>query len=337
MKFAKIAAIEYELPSQSLTNEELARQFPEWDVDKIFGKTGIQDRRIVAENECASDLGVRACEKIFSSGIVDRSEIDCLILCTQSPDYILPATACILQHRLGLPIKCAAFDYNQGCSGFIYGLGIAKGLLETGQAKNVLLVTAETYSKYINEGDKSVRTLFGDAAAATLIQAADEKVALDRFRYGTDGSGAQSLIVPVGGSRFPSALNPNLEPHRDESGNVRTDANLYMNGPAILEFSLKRVPELFDSLFDEDFTPAMVDYFVFHQANKFMLDALKRKLKLPEEKFVREFEHCGNTVSSTIPIALKESMRKGKIKGGDLVACIGFGVGLSWSACVARF
>lgn len=337
MKFAKIAAIEYELPSQSLSNEDLAKAFPEWDVDKIFGKTGIHDRRIVAEGECASDLAVRACEKLFSSGTVERSAIDCLILCTQSPDYVLPATACILQHRLGLSTKCAAFDYNQGCSGFVYGLGIAKGLIETGQVKNVLLITAETYSKYINEGDKSVRTLFGDAAAATLIKAADESVALERFRYGTDGSGAESLIVPVGGARFPAALNPNLELRKDESGNVRTDANLYMNGPAILEFSLKRVPELFESLFDDEFTPEMVDHFVFHQANKFMLDALKRKLKLPEDKFVRAFEHCGNTVSSTIPIALKESLDKGTIKAGDRVACVGFGVGLSWSACVARF
>lgn len=337
MKFAKIVAIEYELPSHSLTNEDLARTFPEWDVNKIFEKTGINDRRIVKDNECASDLGVRACEKIFSSGVIERSEVDCLILCTQSPDYILPATACILQHRLGLSTKCAAFDYNQGCSGFIYGLGIAKGLIDSGQVKNVLLVTAETYSKYINEGDKSVRTLFGDAAAATLIRAADDTAALDRFRYGTDGSGAQSLIVPVGGTRFPLRLNTNLQPRKDDSGNIRTDADLYMNGPAIFEFSLKRVPELFESMFDEDFTPEMVNYFVFHQANKFMLDALKRRLKLPEEKFAREFEHCGNTVSSTIPIALKESLKKGKIKTGDMVACIGFGVGLSWAACIVRF
>ncbi|AZF04446.1 ketoacyl-ACP synthase III [Pseudomonas sp. R5-89-07] len=337
MKFAKIVAIEYELPSHSLSNEDLARQFPEWDVPKIFGKTGINDRRIAAENECASDLAFRACNKIFDSGVIDRAAVDCLILCTQSPDYVLPSTACILQHRLGLPTACAAFDYNQGCSGFIYGLGMAKGLIETGQVKNVLLITAETYSKYIHPGDKSVRTLFGDAAAATLISASDECITLDRFRYGTDGSGAENLIVPVGGARFPASLNPELEARQDESGNIRTDANLYMNGPAILEFSLTRVPELFESLFDEKFTAEMVDRFVFHQANKFMLDALKRRLKLPEEKFVREFEHCGNTVSSTIPIALKESLEKGNIKSGDIVACVGFGVGLSWAACTVRF
>ncbi|AZC27859.1 ketoacyl-ACP synthase III [Pseudomonas sessilinigenes] len=337
MKFAKITAIEYELPSQSLSNEALAQQFPEWDVAKIFGKTGIKDRRIVAENECASDLAFKACEKIFASGVVERSEIDCLILCTQSPDYVLPATACILQHRLGISTACAAFDYNQGCSGFIYGMGLAKGLIETGQVKNVLLVTAETYSKYINEGDKSVRTLFGDAAAATLIQAASEQVALDRFRYGTDGSGAESLIVPIGGSRFPASLNPEPEVRKDGSGNVRTDANLYMDGAAVLEFTLKRVPQLFDSLFDENFTLQDVDHFVFHQANKFMLDTLNRRLKLPEEKFVREFEHCGNTVSSTVPIALKESLLKGSLKEGDMVVCVGFGVGLSWAACTVQF
>ncbi|RMO18839.1 3-oxoacyl-ACP synthase [Pseudomonas cichorii] len=335
--YARIAHIEYELPVQSLDNEALARDFPEWDVDKIFQKTGINQRHIVDESETASDLAFRACEKLFASTDIQRSDIDALVYCTQSPDYLLPATACILQHRLQLPTTCAAFDFNQGCSGYIYGLGIAKGLIESGQCRNVLLVTAETYSRYIHPKDKSVRTLFGDAAAVTLLSASTDGPFLERFRYGSDGSGADNLIVPVGGARRPSAKNPQLEAYGDDSGNVRTDADLYMNGPAIFEFSMTRVPQLFASLFDEEVGVPDIDLFVFHQANQFMLDALRRRLKLPAEKFAMAFQHCGNTVSCTIPIALKESMNKGVLKPGDLVAAVGFGVGYSWGACLIRW
>lgn len=335
--FARVTAIEYVLPDNSLTNDELAREFPEWNVDKIFNKTGISDRRIIAQDECASDLAFLACEKLLATGTIDRSEIDFIILCTQSPDYFLPATACILQDRLGLSTLCGAFDYNQGCSGFIYGLGLAKGLIETGQAKNILLVTAESYSKFIHPADKSVRTLFGDAAAATLIQASASGPFLDRFRYGTDGAGAKNLIVPIGGARHPAALNLEPELYTDDSGNSRTDANLYMNGSAIFEFSMRRVPELFASLFDDEFTIDHVDLFAFHQANKFMLDSLRRRIKLPSEKFIAEFAHCGNTVSSSIPIALKESLNKGVLVEGKTVAGVGFGVGYSWAGCIIKW
>ena len=336
-QFAKITAIEYVLPVQTLSNEDLARDFPEWNVDKIFSKTGINKRQVVSVDECASDLAFNACEKLLNAIELERSAIDFIILCTQSPDYFLPATACILQDRLGLSTQCGAFDYNQGCSGFIYGLGLAKGLVETGQAKNVLLVTAEAYSKYIHPADKSVRTLFGDAAAATLIQAVAEGPCIDRFRYGTDGSGAKNLIVPIGGSRNPAALNVNHELYTDDSGNARTDANLYMNGAEIFEFSMTRIPQLFASLFDESFTVEDVDLFAFHQANKFMLDSLRRRIKLPAEKFIAEFEHCGNTVSSSIPIALKESMLKGILTEGKTVVGVGFGVGYSWAGCVIKW
>ncbi|WP_349971831.1 ketoacyl-ACP synthase III [Pseudomonas caspiana] len=337
--YARIQNIEYELPVHSLTNEMLADEFPEWGVDKIFAKTGIGDRRIIDEAETASDLAFRACEKLFLNGDVARDSIDALIYCTQSPDYLLPATACVLQHRLQLPTTCAAFDFNQGCSGYVYGLGIAKGMIESGQCKNVLLVTAETYSRYINPQDKSVRTLFGDAAAATLIVAdgGEGGPYLDRFRYGSDGAGAENLIVPIGGARRPAAVNLNPVERRDESGNVRTDADLYMNGPAIFEFSMTRVPQLFASLFDEQLAAADMDLFVFHQANQFMLESLRRRLKLPVDKFVTEFEHSGNTVSCTIPIALKESLNKGVIKPGTKMAAVGFGVGYSWGACVIHW
>lgn len=336
--YARIAEIEYELPERVLDNQMLAEAFPEWDVDKIFQKTGISQRHIVAEGETASDLAFRACEKLFASSATPRDQIDCLIYCTQSPDYMLPATACILQHRLQLPQHCAAFDFNQGCSGFIYGLGIAKGFIESGQCKNVLLITAETYSRYINPRDKSVRTLFGDAAAATLIKASDEEgPCLDRFRYGSDGAGADNLIVPMGAARRPFDAAQMPAEYEDDSGNVRSDADLYMNGPAIFEFSMTRVPALFASLFDEHFTAEQSDLFVFHQANQFMLEALRRRLKLAPEKFITEFKHCGNTVSCSIPIALKESLKKGQIPPGSVITAVGFGVGYSWGGCVIRW
>jgi 3-oxoacyl-[acyl-carrier-protein] synthase-3 len=334
---AKITAIEYVLPAQTLSNEDLARDFPEWNVDKIFGKTGINKRQVVGVTECASDLAFQACEKLIDAVDLDRSDVDFIILCTQSPDYFLPATACILQDRLGLSTCCGAFDFNQGCSGFVYGLGLAKGLIETGQAKNILLVTADTYSKYIHPADKSVRTLFGDAAAATLIQAVAGGPYIDRFRYGTDGAGAKNLIVPIGGARNPSALNPSPELYTDDSGNARTDANLYMNGAAIFEFSMTRIPQLMASMFDDAFSVDDVDLFAFHQANKFMLDSLRRRLKFPAEKFISEFEHCGNTVSSSIPIALKESLDKGVLSAGKTVVGVGFGVGYSWAGCVIKW
>jgi 3-oxoacyl-[acyl-carrier-protein] synthase-3 len=336
--YARICEIEYELPERVLDNQMLADEFPEWDVDKIFQKTGISERRIVAEDETASDLAFRACEKLLAKSGTAREEIDCLIYCTQSPDYVLPATACILQHRLRLPQHCAAFDFNQGCSGFIYGLGLAKGFIESGQCKNVLLVTAETYSRYINPKDKSVRTLFGDAAAVTLIKACEEQAPyLDRFRYGSDGAGAENLIVPMGAARRPFAAEAVPVEYADDSGNVRSDANLYMNGSAIFEFSMTRVPALFASLFDEQFKVEDADLFVFHQANQFMLEALRRRLKLAPEKFISEFKHCGNTVSCSIPIALKESLEKGQIRPGSVITAIGFGVGYSWGGCVIRW
>lgn len=336
-EYAYIAAIEYELPKQLLTNEELACDYPAWGVDKIFSKTGINKRHIVDAEECASDLAYRACENIFINSKIARSEIDFLVLCTQSPDYFLPATACVLQHRLGLPTTCGAFDFNQGCSGFIYGLGIAKGLIETGQARNVLLVTAETYSKYIHPADKSVRTIFGDAAAATLISSRANDFGLERFRYGTDGSGAKNLIVPVGASRNSKDAGRSLTEYCDESGNLRTDANLYMNGAAIFEFSMMRIPQLVDSLFDDEFCRADVDFFVFHQANKFMLDSLRRRIKISTEKFVTEYEEVGNTVSSSIPIALKKHLEKGFLKKGSIIALVGFGVGYSWGGCIIKW
>lgn len=333
---AAIQAIEYYLPQAILTNDDLAREFPEWTVEKIEEKTGIVQRHIAAANECSSDLAIHAARQIFQSGACQPSDIDFVLLCTQSPDYLLPTTACIVQDALGIPTTAGALDFNLGCSGYIYGLGLAKGLIETGQAQRVLLLTAETYSKFIHAQDKSVRTLFGDAAAATLVQAveSDAEPSIGPFVYGTDGKGAPNLIVSAGGARNPEAG----EATADEYGNVRAPQNLYMKGPEIFNFTLRAVPQTVQSLLDKTGKSLDdVDLFVFHQANQYMLEHLRKKLKVPSEKFYVSLSHCGNTVSSTIPIALKNAQREHRLAPGALVMLVGFGVGYSWGATFLRW
>jgi 3-oxoacyl-[acyl-carrier-protein] synthase-3 len=325
---AAIKAIEYHLPEQVLTSAGLAAEFPGWTVDKIQSKTGIEERRIAAADEFASDLAVRAAEKLFAGGI-ERDSIDALLYCTQSPDYFLPSTACILQDRLGLPTALAALDFNLGCSGYIYGLGLAGGLIQSGQAKRVLFITSETYSKFIHPGDRSVRTLFGDAAAATLVEGGESSGGLNGpFVYGTDGSGAQNLIVPAGGMRRPHTDHP--EVITDEAGNQRTENHLYMNGPEIFNFTLRIVPSTVDALLAKSgLALADVDLFVFHQANQYMLEHLRKRLGVPAEKFVVSMQKCGNTVSSTLPIALRMAQESGQLRAGMKVMLLGFGVGYS--------
>lgn len=338
---AYISAIEYFLPEGKLTNDILAEEHPDWTVEKIEEKTGIRVRRIAGEEECSSDLAVGAAQKLFSTGVCKPDDIEYTLLCTQSPDYFLPTTACLVQDRLGIPKNSGAVDFNLGCSGFVYGLGLAKGLIETGQAVNVLLLTAETYSKFINKGDKSVRTLFGDAAAATLVRGrelvAGEPPALGPFVYGTDGSGGQNLIVPAGGLREPhSALTAVVSP--DDNCNTRSRDNLYMNGSEIFTFTLNSIPRTVRDILEKSGnTLDDIDLFVFHQANKFMLEHLRKKLKIPEHKFFMSFADYGNTVSSTIPIALRDAQAQGVVKPGHLVMTVGFGVGYSWGANLLKW
>lgn len=333
---AVVSAIEYFLPDRVLTNDQLAAEFVDWPAEKIKEKTGIVERHIAAPEQCASDLAFEACAKLLLSGAAERNDIDFLILCTQAPDYILPTTACVLQQRLGLSTSCGAFDFNLGCSGYIYGLGLAKALVESGQAQNVLLVTAETYSKFMHPLDKSVRTIFGDGAAATLVQGRHAPPnTIGPFVYGTDGRGAGNLIVPHGGMRHREADRAVVA---DSFGNVRSPADLYMNGAEIFTFTLRVVPPLIDALLRKTETTLQdYDLFVFHQANEYMLRHLRTKLKLPQEKFVLAMEHCGNTVSSTIPIALRESVSRGVLKPGHRIMLVGFGVGYSWGAAVLQW
>ena len=333
---AAIAGIAAHLPAGELTNEDLATELGDWTADKIFEKTGIRTRRIAAENECASDLGVAAAQRLFEGGTYGPGDVDFLIFCTQSPDYFLPASACTMQARLGLRTSCGALDINQGCSGFVYGLALAKSLVEAGTASCVLLVTADTYSKFLHPRDRTVRTIFGDGAAATLVVRSDaEDEAIGPFVMGTDGRGACQLIVPVGGLR----RRPNPETGvatEAEGGSWRSEQNLYMNGPEIFNFTLSAVPSVVEQLLRKANGGPPVDYFVFHQANRFMLERLRNKLKIAPDKFCIDMEDCGNTVSSTIPLALERARQGGQITSGQRIMLVGFGVGYSWAAAMIR-
>jgi 3-oxoacyl-[acyl-carrier-protein] synthase III len=333
---AFVAGIEYFLPKRALTTEELSSLFPAWSVEAIDAKTGIRHRHIAGRDECASDLGVAAALRLFRSGTCRPSDIDFLLFCTQSPDYVLPTTACLVQDRLGISMNAGAIDCSIGCSGFVYGLGISEGLIASGQAMNILLITADTYSKYINESDRTSRTLFGDGAAATLIRGrSGDAPTLGPFVYGTNGEGANDLIVRNSGTRLTYMSNeatPVSETGRPEPG------FLTMNGPRIFQFAISTVPRAVSMLLEKaEMTMDDIDLFVFHQANAYLLEELRRRLRIPQEKFQVTISHCANTVSSTIPIALKHAELEGKLKIGHVIMLVGFGVGYSWSATIVRW
>ena len=329
-----IKALSYYLPERIVTNAELLKDFPEWSVDKVTAKVGVTSRHLAADNETAGDLAEKAARRLFEEYGISPSEIDFLLLCTQSPDYFLPSTACLLQHRLGIPVTSGAFDFNLGCSGCIYGLAVAKGLVSAGIARNVLLLTAETYSKYLHPSDKRNRSLFFYVSASCVIYT-DGFVEIGDFVCGTDGSGAENLIVKTGASkqRKPTGIFK-----EDEEGHTWYDDYLYMNGGAIFNFTLETVPVLVRQLLDKSGSQKEeIDYFIFHQANKFMLNTIRKVCVLPKEKFYVSLENTGNTVSSTVLIGLKDCLLNGTIKAGMQVVVAGFGVGLSWGGTILKF
>jgi len=326
----KIANIEYYLPEKVVTNDQLAKQFPDWSSEKIEKKVGIRERHIVNEDETALDLALKAAEKVLKN--YNKDKIDFLLFCTQSPEYYLPSGACILQDRLGLNKNIGAFDYNLGCSGFVYGLAMAKSLIYSNIAINILLITSETYTKHIHPKDKSNRTIFGDAAAATIIEKS-EKEQIGEFVLGTDGSGYKNLFVPNGGLR--NRYDVNAKEIDDDSGSIRTDNNLYMNGPDIFNFTIKAVPKVVaKTLVKNNTTLEDLDYVIFHQANKYMNEYLRKKINIPKDKFYLNLLHTGNTVSATIPIAIKYCLDNSTIKKNDRVLLAGFGVGYSWGGTI---
>ena len=318
---AYLKHISYFLPEDFIDNDDLCTgAATSLTPEKILNKVGISRRFRVSEGKFASDLAVNVGEKFFSEFDIARSEIDFIILCTQTPDYPLPTTACIVQDRLGLNKSCGALDINLGCSGFVYGLMLSKGLIDSSLASNVLLITAETYSLHIEKDDISNNSIFSDASSASLVTQ-DALPGILNFICGSDGSGYPNLIS------------------RKNSFKDRLDSNaFYMNGAEVFKFTLFSVPRVVAEVLDANqVTFDNVDWFVFHQASKVVLDAVKRKLRIPDSKFFNNIEFVGNTVSSTIPIALKDGLDSGQISKGQLVLILGFGVGYSWCGTLIRF
>ena len=331
---AYIKGISYYLPERVITNEELVQEFPEWSVDKVAAKVGVNSRHLAAADETAGDMAEKAARKLFEEYNINPKDIDFLLLCTQSPDYFLPSTSCILQNRLGIPTSSGALDYNLGCSGCVYGMAMAKSFVDSGLAKNVLLLTAETYQKYLHPSDKSNRSIFGDGAAACLIS--NEGIAeIGECVLGTDGSGAEHLIVKTGAARCKQPTGIVTE---DADGHQCFDDYLYMNGSAIFNFTLDAVPAMMKEILTKNkMENDEVDYYVFHQANKFMLNTIRKVCVLPKDKFFVNLEETGNTVSSTVMIGLKQCLKAGTINEGMKVMVTGFGVGLSWGGTILKF
>jgi len=337
MNKAFLNGISYYLPIRKLDNKEISMNHPEWSVDKIAKKTGINSRHIAAEDEHVSDMAVKVVEQFLDEYQIDKDTIDFLLLCTQSGDYTLPTTACIVQDRLGLSKSIGALDFNLGCSGFVYGLGLAKGLVISKQAKNVLLVTADLYSRIINDKDKSNKTIFGDAATATLIsaEATNKFDAFEvlEFCYGTDGSGYDNLIVKNSGTK--GSENKSADVLDDNGAFCFNDSNLYMDGSKIFNFTAYNVPPIIKKILDKNnLEDHHISQYIFHQANTFMLDFVRKRCNIDESKFFVSIDDIGNTVSSSIPIALKRYGQKEKITGNILLC--GFGVGLSIGGLILK-
>jgi len=331
-----IEDIAYHLPEKVLSNEQLAREHPQWDMNRVLRRGGVVERRIAADGETALDLAKVACEKLLAGHEGLRERIDALVFCTQSPDYVLPPNSCLLHGALGLPENVMAFDCNHACSAYVYALAIARSMLLAGTASNVLLVNADTYSKYIHPDDRSARILFGDGAAATWIRRRDDVEGVVDVLCSTFGQDFQSFYLPAGGCRLPKS-SETCVPVVDDDGNVRTQEHIHMDGFGILTFVNRKVSAQVHQLLEKHrLSIDDVDLFLFHQASKLALETLARMLDLPQEKVYTNLELIGNTVSASIPIAIKDAMGAGIWRPGQKVVLAGFGVGLSWATALVE-
>ena len=311
----RIASIEYELGGIQESWEDIQNDNAEWSVAALAAKTGIEVRHVATSEQTALTLAVAACSRLLDR--VGRSSIDGLVYVTQSPDTKIPANACILHEKLLLPKQCLAFDVNQGCSGFVYGVTIVTSLMAYTGMSCALVVCSDTYRRYVSRSDRACRPIFSDGASATLL-VKDGPGSIGPFEFMTDGSGAPNLTLR-------HSLNPGFT------------EELYMDGPRVLMFTMAAVPKATASLLERaGLQMEDIDLFVDHQASAVVLDSIQRRLKIPDEKFLRCLEDFGNTVSSTIPIALKYAIDSGRLKDGMTVLLMGFGVGYSVAGCIVR-
>ena len=330
-----IESIEYYLPENIVTNADLQKENPDWNLEKITEKSGVYQRHIAGKNETAYDLSIKACDKLFQTN--DKNNIDGIIYCTQSPDYIMPSNSFLMHKHFGLKDEIFAYDFNHACTGYIYCLAMANAFVKAGMAREILLVNADTYSKYINPKDRSTRVLFGDGAAATIVKKSGRKRGIIDIDLGSSGSGYNKFWIPAGGLRLPKSDSTSVE-MEDDRGNIRTQNDIEMDGFGVWSFINSVVPKQVDRLLKRNnVTKADIDQYIFHQASLMTLESIMRLMKLNEEQVFINIHNIGNTVSASIPIALKNAIDQDKVNNGSTVILSGFGVGLSYGAILMKF
>jgi len=330
-----INSIEYYLPENIVTNEDLQKENPKWNIEKVAEKSGVYQRHIAGDKETAYDLSIKACEKLFRS--YDKHNIDGIIYCTQSPDYIMPSNSFLLHNYFDLKENVFAYDFNHACTGYIYGLAMANAFIKAGMAKEILLVNADTYSKYINLKDRSTRVLFGDGAAVTIVKAVNEQKGIIDIKLESYGAGYDKFWIPAGGLRSPKSDETSIEVENDR-GNIRTQNDIEMDGLGVWSFINSVVPKQINRILKKNkLVKADIDQYIFHQASKMTLESIMRLMKLNEDKFYINIRDTGNTVSASIPIAIKDAIGIGKIETGSTLILSGFGVGLSYGTILMEF
>lgn len=326
----RLSGIASAVPEPTRTADDLSVLFGPEETRKIVDSVGVQTRHIAGDATCTSDLCHAAAERLLEQLDWSRDSIDALVLVTQTPDYVLPATACSLHERLGLGTQCLAFDINQGCSGYVYGLGVVSRLLGAGNVKRALLLAGDTLTRLVSPVDRSAAPLFGDAGTATALECSDEAPTMF-FDLGTNGAGVEHLLTPAGGFRTQKSPQTTRRTER-ENGNIRSDADLFMDGAEVFMFTLSAVPGLVKrTLAGAGWERDDVDAFVLHQANAFMLGHLRKRLKLSEEQFVVALQNYGNTASASIPLAMSDSWSADSPLGRKKLVLGGFGTGWSWA------
>lgn len=333
----KISFIEYYLPERIVTNDDLQKENPDWQMDRVVEKSGVYQRFIAEESQTALDLAMRACDKLFENNNINKTDIDGIIFCTQTPDYIMPSNAFLIHKYLNLKTNVFAFDYNLACSGYIYGLVIANGFITSKIAKHILLINADTYSKFINKRDRSSRVLFSDAAAATVISAPDSGKHILEIELASSGREYENFYVPAGGCRLPKNPLTSIV-QQGEDGNFRSQNEIHMNGINIWKFISKNIPKQIRNILSKNgMTVDDIDQFFFHQASKMTIDSIISSLKISRNQVFMNIGQTGNTVSASIPIAMKDAINSGKLNRGDRILLSGFGVGLSWGSILMKF
>jgi 3-oxoacyl-[acyl-carrier-protein] synthase-3 len=302
--------------------------------EKLIASTGIKSRRISTRDICSSDLCLQAAEKLIKDLQWDKEDIDFLVFVTQTPDYILPATSCILQDRLGLNQSCYTLDISLGCSGWIYGISAISCLISMsywGGGQKGLLLAGDTISKLCSTTDKSSYPLFGDAGSATAIEMRNGTKGF-QFHAEADGSGFKTIFIPDGGYRSPVDAD-SLTKREISNGIQRNRLNLILEGMDVFTFGITKVPESVNKLIEHfDIDKDSIDYFIFHQANKFMNEKIRKKMKLPEEKVPYSLRDYGNTSSASIPLTIVTELRDRLKNSTKTILACGFGVGLSWGS-----